>query len=85
LDRNRSREGSALGVAVVDNFRRSCGAHVIATTHYNGLKVYATNEDFCFWNASVEFDEKTLQPTYGFLLALQVHRQGLKSLADLAF
>jgi DNA mismatch repair protein MutS2 len=30
-------EGSALGVAVVDHFRRVCNAHVIATTHYCGL------------------------------------------------
>ncbi|HYJ89953.1 MAG TPA: hypothetical protein VEV84_01475, partial [Pyrinomonadaceae bacterium] len=27
-------EGSALGVAVVDHFRRNCGAQVIASTHY---------------------------------------------------
>src|SRR5438309_11419137 len=32
-------EGSALGVAVVDHFRRACGAHVMATTHYGGLKM----------------------------------------------
>ena len=32
-------EGSALGVAVVDHFRRVCAAHVIATTHYSGLKM----------------------------------------------
>src|SRR5215203_5616943 len=38
-------EGSALGVAVVDHFRRACGAHVIATTHYSGLKMYAGNEE----------------------------------------
>src|SRR4029453_9477281 len=30
-------EGSALGVAVVDHFRRVCSAHVIAPTHYSGL------------------------------------------------
>src|ERR1043166_9308128 len=33
-------EGSALGVAVVDHFKRR-GAHVLATTHYSGLKMYA--------------------------------------------
>ncbi|HEY6660120.1 MAG TPA: hypothetical protein VI031_03225, partial [Pyrinomonadaceae bacterium] len=38
-------EGSALGVAVVDHFRRACSAHVIATTHYSGLKMYAGNEE----------------------------------------
>jgi DNA mismatch repair protein MutS2 len=56
-------EGSALGVAVVDHFRRSCGAHVLASTHYRGLKMYAGNSPGV-QNASVEFDEKTLKPTY---------------------
>jgi len=36
-------EGSALGVAVVDHFKQR-GAHVLATTHYAGLKIYAANE-----------------------------------------
>ncbi len=56
-------EGSALGVAIVDHFRRNCGAHVIASTHYRGLKMYAANDEGIV-NASVEFNEKTLQPTY---------------------
>ena len=30
-----------LGVAVVDHFRKVCGAQVMATTHYSGLKMYA--------------------------------------------
>jgi DNA mismatch repair protein MutS2 len=29
-------EGSALGVAIVDYFRRKCGAQVVASTHYAG-------------------------------------------------
>ncbi|HEY0081161.1 MAG TPA: hypothetical protein VGB61_00115, partial [Pyrinomonadaceae bacterium] len=62
-------EGSALGVAVVDHFRRACGAHVVATTHYSGLKQYASNESGVL-NASVEFDERTLQPTYRLLVGL---------------
>jgi DNA mismatch repair protein MutS2 len=56
-------EGSALGVAVVDHFRQNCGAHVLASTHYRGLKMYAGNSPGV-QNASVEFDEKTLKPTY---------------------
>jgi DNA mismatch repair protein MutS2 len=56
-------EGSALGVAVVDYFRKNCGAHVMASTHYRGLKMYAANSEGV-QNASVEFDERTLQPTY---------------------
>src|SRR6185503_11952133 len=70
-------EGSALGVAVVDHFRNSCGAHVMATTHYSGLKMYAANEGGVL-NASVEFDEKTLQPTYRLLVGLAGSSSGLE-------
>ena len=70
-------EGSALGVAVVDHFRRVCGAHVIATTHYSGLKMYAGNEPGVL-NASVEFDEKTLRPTYRLIVGLAGASSGLE-------
>jgi DNA mismatch repair protein MutS2 len=70
-------EGSALGVAVVDHFRRECGAHVIATTHYSGLKMYASNEEGVH-NASVEFDERTLQPTYRLLVGVAGSSAGLE-------
>ena len=70
-------EGSALGVAVVDHFRRACGAHVIATTHYSGLKMYAGNEPDVV-NASVEFDEKTLRPTYRLLVGVAGASSGLE-------
>lgn len=70
-------EGSALGVAVVDHFRRVCGAHVIATTHYSGLKMYAGNEEGVV-NASVEFDEKTLRPTYRLLVGVAGASSGLE-------
>jgi DNA mismatch repair protein MutS2 len=70
-------EGSALGVAVVDHFRRECGAHVLATTHYSGLKIYAANEEAVI-NASVEFDEKTLQPTYRLLVGIAGASSGIE-------
>ena len=70
-------EGSALGVAVVDHFRRACGAHVIATTHYSGLKMYAGNEEGVL-NASVEFDEKTLRPTYRLVVGMAGASSGLE-------
>jgi DNA mismatch repair protein MutS2 len=70
-------EGSALGVAVVDYFRRSCRAHVMATTHYSGLKMYAENEEGVL-NASVEFDEKTLKPTYRLIVGLAGSSSGLE-------
>ena len=69
-------EGSALGVAVVDHFKQR-GAQVLATTHYSGLKMYAANETGVL-NASVEFDEKTLQPTYRLLVGLAGSSSGLE-------
>ncbi|HEX8735800.1 MAG TPA: endonuclease MutS2 [Pyrinomonadaceae bacterium] len=69
-------EGSALGVAIVDYFRRQCSAQVIASTHYRGLKIYATNDETVI-NASVEFDEKTLQPTYRLLTGLAGASSGI--------
>ncbi len=70
-------EGSALGVAVVDHFRRAGGAQVMATTHYAGLKMYAANDESVL-NASVEFDEKTLRPTYKLLVGLAGSSSGLE-------
>jgi DNA mismatch repair protein MutS2 len=70
-------EGSALGVAVVDHFRQTCGAQVMATTHYSGLKMYAANEAGVL-NASVEFDEKTLQPTYRLIVGVAGSSSGLE-------
>lgn len=70
-------EGSALGVAVVDHFRKACGAHVMATTHYSGLKMYAANEEGVL-NASVEFDEKTLKPTYRLVVGVAGSSSGLE-------
>ena len=69
-------EGSALGVAVVNHFKQGC-AHVMATTHYSGLKMYAANEAGVL-NASVEFDEKTLRPTYRLLVGLAGSSSGLE-------
>ncbi len=70
-------EGSALGVAIVDYFRRNCGAQLIASTHYKGLKIYAANDENVV-NASVEFNEKTLQPTYRLLVGLAGASSGIE-------
>ncbi len=70
-------EGSALGVAVVDHFRNACGAQVMATTHYSGLKMYAGNEEGVL-NASVEFNEKTLRPTYRLIVGVAGSSSGLE-------
>jgi DNA mismatch repair protein MutS2 len=69
-------EGSALGVAIVDHFRQK-GAQVIASTHYRGLKIYAANDENVI-NASVEFDEKTLQPTYKLLIGIAGASSGIQ-------
>jgi len=69
-------EGSALGVAVVDHFRTN-GAQVVASTHYKGLKIYATNDEDVI-NASVEFNEKTLEPTYKLLTGMAGASSGLE-------
>lgn len=69
-------EGSALGVAMVDYFRER-GAHVIVTTHYSGLKMYATNTPGVI-NASVEFDERTLKPTYQLIVGLAGSSSGIE-------
>jgi DNA mismatch repair protein MutS2 len=70
-------EGSALGVAIVDHFRRECGSQVMASTHYRGLKIYAANDPGII-NASVEFNEKTLQPTYKLLIGLAGASSGIE-------
>lgn len=69
-------EGAALGVAVVDFFRRA-QATIIATTHYNPLKVWAAQAAGVL-NASVEFDEQTLRPTYRLLVGIAGASAGIE-------
>jgi len=55
-------EGAALAVAIAEHFRR-IGCVTVISTHHTSLKVYAANTPGVL-NASVGFDETTLQPTY---------------------
>ncbi|PYQ68877.1 MAG: endonuclease MutS2 [Acidobacteria bacterium] len=55
-------EGGALGVAVVDHFKTR-GATVIATSHYDALKTYASTTDGVA-SAAFGFDAETFAPTY---------------------
>ena len=55
-------EGAALAVAIAEHFHR-CGALSVVSTHHTSLKVYAANNEGVL-NASVGFDENTLQPTF---------------------
>jgi DNA mismatch repair protein MutS2 len=55
-------EGGALGVAIVDHFRRR-GETVIATSHYDALKSYASTTDGV-QSAAFGFEADTFAPTY---------------------
>jgi DNA mismatch repair protein MutS2 len=55
-------EGAALAVAIAEHFRRAACVTIIST-HHTSLKVYGANTPGVV-NASVGFDEATLQPTY---------------------
>jgi DNA mismatch repair protein MutS2 len=55
-------EGAALAVAIAGHFGL-IGCMTVISTHHTALKVYAANTPGVV-NASVGFDEATLQPTY---------------------
>jgi DNA mismatch repair protein MutS2 len=69
-------EGAALAIAIVDYFHRS-GATTIVSTHYPRLKMWAS-QTAGVRNASVEFDERTLRPTYRLLLGIAGSSSGLE-------
>ena len=61
-------EGAALATAIIE-FCRKMGSHVVATTHYAELKLYAMRTKGVI-NASCEFDVETLRPTYKLLIGI---------------
>ncbi|MFN8008471.1 MAG: endonuclease MutS2 [Terriglobia bacterium] len=69
-------EGSALGVAVVECLRES-GVITMVTTHHNGLKMYAATTPEVS-NACMEFDAKTLRPTYRLMHGIPGSSSGIE-------
>lgn len=69
-------EGGALGVAILETFRAH-GAFTLASTHLLALKIFgATTEGVV--NASMGFNEQTLQPTYVLQLGAPGKSAGLE-------
>ncbi|XP_042489693.1 endonuclease MutS2 isoform X2 [Macadamia integrifolia] len=63
-------EGAALGISLLESFADSGALLTVATTHHGELKTlkYRTfYSNDAFENASVEFDEVNLKPTYKIL------------------
>ncbi|MDD1332290.1 endonuclease MutS2 [Lactobacillus delbrueckii] len=64
-------EGARLAISILDFFRKK-GAKIIVTTHYPELKLYGYNRERTT-NASMEFDIKTLSPTYRLQMGIPGH------------
>lgn len=69
-------EGAALAKALFLAFQ-SGGAKIMASTHYGELKVFAYNTPG-FINAAMEFDVKSLRPTYRLLVGAPGASQALR-------
>ena len=64
-------EGASLAISILD-FLRQRKAKIIVTTHYPELKLYGYNRERTT-NASMEFDLKTLSPTYRLQIGIPGH------------
>jgi DNA mismatch repair protein MutS2 len=68
-------EGAALAVALLDEFRaKKC--IVLATTHHDRLKTYASTTSGVV-NAAVEFDDVQLRPTYRLMVGVPGGSSGI--------
>src|SRR5699024_4809383 len=62
------QEGAAIAIAILEKLAQS-HCFIMATTHYPELKIFAYNTPETI-NASMEFDEKSLKPTYRLLIGI---------------
>src|SRR5438874_13358970 len=68
-------EGAALAVALLDEFRaKNC--IVLATTHHDRLKAYASTTPGVV-NGAVEFDDVNLRPTYRLMVGVPGGSSGI--------
>ncbi len=58
------QQGSALAQAILEHLTE-LGTKAVVTTHYTALKIFAETHPDCL-NASMQFDLKSLTPTYRF-------------------
>ena len=73
--RDRPEGRAALAMAILDQIG-TVGSQVVVTTHYPELKVYGYDRERTI-NASMEFDQETLQPTYRLLLGIPGQSNGI--------
>jgi DNA mismatch repair protein MutS2 len=69
-------EGAALAKAVLLEMQRK-GAAILASTHYGELKAFAFSAEG-FQNAAMEFDLKSLRPTYRLIMGAPGASQALR-------
>lgn len=68
-------EGAALAVALLEEFRKK-DCFVLATTHHDRLKTYASTTPGVV-NAAVEFDDVNLRPTYRLMVGVPGGSSGI--------
>jgi DNA mismatch repair protein MutS2 len=68
-------EGAALAVALLDEFQKK-RCFVLATTHHDRLKTYASTTPGVV-NAAVEFDDVNLRPTYRLMVGVPGGSSGI--------
>jgi DNA mismatch repair protein MutS2 len=68
-------EGAALAVALLEEFHKK-NCFVLATTHHDRLKTYASTTPGVI-NAAVEFDDVNLRPTYRLMVGVPGGSSGI--------